>query len=230
MTSPAASPGELLLVRHGETAWSRAGRHTGRTDIPLTAAGEDQARATGAALAGRTFGLALVSPLGRARRTAELIGHGDARVEPDLAEWDYGPVEGLTRGQVRENLGRPWSVLPGGVRLPLTISGTQDLPPELRRGDAGPGELVEEVAARAARVIALVEPTLQDGQDVLLVAHGHLLRIFTTVWLELHADVAERLALGTAARSVLGYDRGTRALVHWNVLPDADADAPGAPA
>ncbi|PWD52613.1 histidine phosphatase family protein [Serinibacter arcticus] len=213
-----------MLVRHGETAWSRAGRHTGRSDIPLTDAGEAQARATGIALAGRHFSLVLTSPLGRARRTAELVGHGDALVEPDLAEWDYGPVEGLTRTQVRENLGRPWSVLPGGVRVPVTISGTADVPPEQRPAEPGPGELVEEVAARAARVIARIEPTLLAGEDVLLVAHGHLLRIFTTVWLDLHAEVAERLALGTAARCVLGYDRGVRSLEHWNVLPVLDDD------
>lgn len=213
--------GRLLLVRHGETAWSREGRHTGRTDVPLTPAGEDQARASGRALTGSSFALVLTSPLGRARRTAELVGYPDAQVEPDLAEWDYGAVEGLTRTQIRENLGTPWSVLTDGVRVPLTISGTDDVDPSLLAPDRGAGELVEEVVARAARVIARIEPTLTDGGDVLLVAHGHLLRIFTATWLELHPEVAERLALGTAARSELGYDRGARALVHWNVLPDA---------
>lgn len=219
MSETETTTGELVLVRHGETAWSRSGRHTGRTDMPLTEAGEEQARATGAALAGRTFGVALTSPLGRARRTAELIGHGYALVEPDLAEWDYGPVEGLTRNQVSEDLGRRWAALTDGIRQPLSIRGTDDVDPTLLQLHPGPGELVEEVAARAARVIARIEPTLRDGQDVLLVAHGHLLRIFTTVWLELHAEVAERLALGTAARCVLGYDRGARSLTHWNVLP-----------
>jgi len=212
-------PGELVLVRHGETTWSSAGRHTGRSDVPLTADGEAQARATGEALAGRTFGLVLTSPLGRARRTAELAGYGGAEIDPDLAEWDYGRVEGLTRTQVSDALGRRWAALTDGVRVPLEVSGLDDLPPEQRNPEPGDGELVEEVAARAARVVARAETTLLEGQDVLLVAHGHLLRILTAVWLELHPEVAERLALGTAARSVLGYDRGARSLVHWNVLP-----------
>ena len=212
--------GQLVLVRHGETEWSRAGRHTGLTDLPLTADGEDQARATGRALAHRTFAAAFVSPLQRARRTAELAGSPPAEVDPDLAEWDYGVVEGLSRTQVRENLGREWTIIPDGVRQALTISGTEDVAPELLNPNPGDGELLEEVAARAARVISRIEVTLKDGGDVLLVAHGHFLRIFTTTWLEKHADLAERLALGTAAHCVLGYDRGTRSLVHWNVLPD----------
>lgn len=215
----AVAPGELVLVRHGETAWSSAGRHTGRSDVPLTAEGEAQARATGEALRGREFGLVLTSPLGRARRTAELAGYGGSETDPDLAEWDYGVVEGLTRTQVSDALGRRWAALTDGVRVPLTVSGLDDLPAEQRNPDPGDGELVEEVAARAARAIARAEPVLRDGHDVLFVAHGHLLRILTAVWLELHPEVAERLALGTAARCVLGYDRGARSLVHWNVLP-----------
>ncbi|TGO04191.1 histidine phosphatase family protein [Serinibacter arcticus] len=217
--SGSTAPGELVLVRHGETAWSSAGRHTGRSDVPLTADGEAQARATGAALHGREFALVLTSPLGRARRTAELAGYGGSEIDPDLAEWDYGPVEGLTRTQVSDALGRRWAALTDGVRVPLTVSGLDDLPAEQRNPDPGDGELVEEVAARAARVIARAEPVLRDGHDVLFVAHGHLLRILTAAWLELHPEVAERLVLGTAARCVLGYDRGARSLVHWNVLP-----------
>lgn len=220
MPAPLGGPtGTLVTVRHGETAWSRVGRHTGRTDLPLTEAGEEQAATAGRSLGKRRFGLVLVSPLGRARRTAELAGFPDYEIDPDLAEWDYGPVEGLTRQQVREQLGYPWSVLPDGVRQTLSISGTQDVPAELLNRNPGPGELVEEVAARAARVIARVEPVLKSGEDVLVVAHGHLLRILVCTWLDLHAEVAERLAMGTAARSVLGYDRGLRTLVHWNVPP-----------
>ncbi|GMA30504.1 histidine phosphatase family protein [Litorihabitans aurantiacus] len=218
-TAASAAPGELVLVRHGETAWSRAGRHTGRSDLPLTPDGEEQARATGRALAGREFALVLTSPLTRARRTAELAGYGGAEVEPDLAEWDYGPVEGLTRVEVADALGRGWAALTDGVRVPLTVSGTDDLAPDERNPEPGEGELIEEVAARAARVIARAETTLLDGGDVLLVAHGHLLRILTSVWLGLSPEVAERLVLGTAARCVLGYDRGARSLVHWNVAP-----------
>lgn len=216
-------PGELVVVRHGETDWSTAGRHTGRTDIPLTATGEEQARTIGRSMGGREFALVLVSPLRRARRTAELAGYGNGEVEPDLAEWDYGPVEGLTREQVRADLGFAWSALGSGVRQPLTITGTGDVPAEWRNPDPGPSELVEEVAARAARVIARVEPVLVGGGDVLLVAHGHLLRILACTWLDLHAEVAERLAFAAAARSVLGYDGSVRALTHWNV-PAAVAD------
>lgn len=212
-------PGELVVVRHGETAWSAVGRHTGRTDIPLTPRGEEQARTTGRSMGGRRFDLVLVSPLQRARRTAELAGYGEAEVEPDLVEWDYGPVEGLSREQVRENLGFAWGALSSGVRQPLTIRGTEDVPQQWLAPDPGHGELVEEVAARAARVIARVEPVLAGGGDVLLVAHGHLLRILACTWLDLHAEVAERLALATAARSVLGYYGAVRALVHWNVPP-----------
>lgn len=211
--------GELVVVRHGETAWSRTGRHTGRSDIPLTENGVAQARAQGEALAGREFGLTLISPLQRARHTADLIGFGDGELEPDLMEWDYGPVEGLTRVQVIEALGHPWAALGDGVRQHLAIYGTDDLPADQRNPHPGPGELVEEVAARAARVIARAEPVLRSGADVLFVAHGHVLRILTATWLELHAEVAERLEMGTAARSVLGYDRGARCLRHWNVPP-----------
>lgn len=220
MPAPQDGPrGTLVAVRHGETEWSKVGRHTGRTDLPLTAAGEEQATTAGHSLAGQEFGLVLVSPLGRARRTAELAGFPDYEIVPDLAEWDYGPVEGLTRQQVRDELGYAWSVLPDGVRQSLSISGTDDLPDRLRNPSPGKGELVEEVAARAARVIARVEPTLKAGENVLVVAHGHLLRILACAWLDLHPEVAERLAMGTAARSVFGYDRGVRALVHWNVPP-----------
>lgn len=211
--------GQLVTVRHGETDWSRSGRHTGRTDIPLTEAGEEQARISGRALADREFALVLVSPLHRARRTAELAGFTDYEIEPDLQEWDYGPVEGRTRVEIREALGYDWEILRDGVHIPLTGPNTEDVPAALRNPDPGKGELVEEVAARAARVIDRVEPVLREGGDVLLVAHGHLLRILGSVFLNLHAEVAERLELGTAARCVFGYDRGTRSLIHWNLPP-----------
>lgn len=220
-TDDASAPvrGQLVAVRHGETVWSAAGRHTGRTDLDLTAGGDAQARATGRSLGPRAFGLVLVSPLRRARRTAELAGFGEYETDPDLLEWDYGPVEGLTRAQVSENLGFAWAALTDGVRQPLTISGVDDVLAAQRNPQPGPGELVEEVAARAARVIARVEPVLAAGEDVLVVAHGHLLRILACTWLDLHPEVAERLVLGTAARCVFGYDRGVRSLLRWNVPP-----------
>lgn len=215
-----AEPGVLVVVRHGETAWSRLGRHTGRTDIPLTPLGEEQARAAAHGLAAWRFELVLTSPLRRARDTAALVGHPEADIEPDLAEWDYGPVEGLTRTEVSRELGYPWTATGHGVRVPVNRSGTSAALPVWGGGPSDEGELVEEVAARAARVIAGVTRVMLDGGDVLLVAHGHFLRIFACVWLGLSPDVAERLVLGTAARSVLGFDRGNAALLRWNVAPE----------
>ena len=108
---------QLVLLRHGETEWSRTGRHTGTSDIPLTALGEDQARAAGRTLAGRDFALTLCSPLLRARRTAELAGHADAVTDPHLAEWDYGPVEGRTADDVSREIGRDWLIFRDGVHV-----------------------------------------------------------------------------------------------------------------
>src|SRR6185437_5320962 len=131
--------GDLLLVRHGETEWSRAGRHTGRTDLPLTAHGEQQARAVAPLLAGRTIALALTSPLQRAARTAELAGLG-AEPDPDLVVWDYGGYEGLTSEQIQA-AGHPgWRIFDDGV-----IPGVG--------AEATPGETVAQVADRARRVL-----------------------------------------------------------------------------
>ena len=211
--------GVLVVVRHGETEWSRLGRHTGLTDLPLTPLGEEQARLTGRALAGRSFDLVLTSPLRRALDTAALAGHPDAAVETDLVEWDYGPVEGLTRAEVSRELGHPWTAVEGGVRVPVR-SGTQPGLPQWGPGVSDEGELVGDVAARAARVIGRVTPVLRSGGDVLLFAHGHLLRIFACVWLGIAPEVAERLAFGTASRSVLGFERDREALLQWNIAPE----------
>lgn len=137
--------GVLVVVRHGETEWSRLGRHTGLTDLPLTPLGEEQARLTGRALAGRSFDLVLTSPLRRALDTAALAGHPDAAVETDLVEWDYGPVEGLTRAEVSRELGHPWTAVEGGVRVPVR-SGTQPGLPQW-----GPGVSDEGGARRRRR-------------------------------------------------------------------------------
>ncbi|MBE7701621.1 histidine phosphatase family protein [Oerskovia sp. Sa1BUA8] len=200
---------QLVLLRHGETEWSRTGRHTGTSDIPLTALGEDQARAAGRTLAGRDFALTLCSPLLRARRTAELAGHADAVTDPHLAEWDYGPVEGRTADDVSREIGRDWLIFRDGVHV-----GPRAAAP----GDAGGrhGETLDEVAARARAVVERVEPVLRDGGDVLLVAHGHLLRVLTAVWLEMEPDAAARFELGTASISVLGHGHGLRTLEGWN--------------
>lgn len=181
--------GELILIRHGETEWSRSGQHAGRTDIPLTDAGVAAGKALAPALARRHLVAAFSSPLSRAMRTAELVGLTGVKPDPDLMEWDYGGYEGMTAAQIRET--RPgWSLWRDGV-IP---------------GDAGhPGEQLQQVAARTDAVLDRVRPLLNDG-DVALVAHGHLLRVLTARWLGLdpsagrlfrHPDPGTLSALGT---------------------------------
>jgi probable phosphoglycerate mutase len=186
-------PPELWLVRHGETEWSLTGAHTGSTDIPLTENGREGARAVGRYLTGRHFALVLVSPLQRARETCRLAGYDEvAQVEPNLREWSYGDIEGRTTAEVRAV--RPgWSLWDDG-------------PPH--------GETVDQVAVRARAVIERVDAA---GGDVLLFAHGHVLRILTACWLGLPPDAARRFALGTASLGILGYERDTRAMLRWNV-------------
>jgi len=203
---------QLVLLRHGETEWSATGRHTGRSDIPLTVAGEQQAVAAGvwvqrwADLRGRRPAVVLSSPRQRARRTAELAGFPHAPTDDDLAEWDYGPVEGRTAVDVGADLGRDWLIFRDGVNV-------------LASPDGHRGEELAEVAARAARVLDRVEPTLRDGADVVLVAHGHLLRVLATVWLGIDPSLASRFELGTAAISLLGYGHGLRTVEGWNLPP-----------
>jgi probable phosphoglycerate mutase len=190
---------EAWLVRHGETEWSRDGRHTSITDLDLTPAGVDQARRLAPALAGVDFDLVLASPRRRARATAELVGHGDAGVEPDLAEWHYGDYEGMTTAAIRE-------------RAPGWLVWTHPVPG---------GEHAEDVAARADRVIdrVLAEAT---GR-ALLVSHGHFLRALTVRWLEQPVPFGAHLALGTATLSVLGWEREARALRLWNAPPPGES-------
>lgn len=184
---------EIWLARHGETEWSRAGRHTGRTDVPLTAAGREEAMALGRALGGRRFALVLSSPLSRALDTCRLAGYGGAaRTTEDLVEWDYGAAEGRTSAEIRRE--RPgWTIWSGD--LPL-------------------GETVEAVAARADRVI---ERAAAAGGDVLLFAHGHVLRILTARWLGLEPRGGRLFALGTASLGVLGEENASRVIRAWNL-------------
>lgn len=190
MTAP--PPHEVLLVRHGETAWSRSGQHTGRTDLPLTAHGEAQARRLQPALAGRSFALVLCSPLQRARQTCALAGLAQQAVlDPDLMEWDYGDHEGLTTAQIRAQ--QPdWLVFHHGC-------------PQ--------GESPEAVARRADRVIARARSA---RGPVALFAHGHLLRVLAARWLELPAAAGAQLLLDTSSLSVLSWYRGIPALACWN--------------
>jgi broad specificity phosphatase PhoE len=181
---------EVWLLRHAETEWSRTGRHTGRTDVPLTEAGRERARALRDRLAGRTFALVLSSPLSRARATAELAGL-EPQLRDDLVEFDYGEYEGITTAEIRER--RPgWDLW--------------------RDGSPG-GETAEQVGRRVDRVI---EEALAAGGDVAVVAHGHVLRALAARWVEQPAAFGGRLALDTGAISVLGFEREARVIRHWN--------------
>ena len=191
MTDHGAPASQLWLVRHGETEWSASGRHTSRTDLDLTEAGVEAARSVAVKLRGASFALVLSSPLLRARRTAELAGAGSPELVEDLREWDYGDDEGLTTAQIRES--RPgWTVW--------------------RDGPQG-GETCAEVGARADRVIELVRTV--DG-PVLAFSHGHFSRVLGARWLGLEVTDGAHLTLSTASVSVLGWERDTPAVLHWN--------------
>ncbi|MEI2775586.1 MAG: histidine phosphatase family protein [Tetrasphaera sp.] len=204
-THPHEAAGKLVLLRHGETEWSKSGQHTGRTDLPLTEHGEVLARAAGKLLTGYNFALQLASPLQRAQRTAQLAGLSP-QTEEDLLEWDYGGYEGRTTKEIRAELGYAWSVFRDGVVPGQT-----------------PGETVEEVAARASRVLARVIPALADG-DVALVGHGHALRILTTVFLRQEVRMAAQLLLDAGSVSVLQFEREQPAVRTWNRLPSLPTD------
>lgn len=192
--------GELILVRHGETEWSKAGRHTGRTDVPLTAAGEVHAAALAPALARRKIRAVLTSPASRAVRTAELAGLAGARPDPDLQEWDYGGYEGRTTAQIRAQ--HPgWYLWQDGI-IP---------------GDAAhPGETVDQVGDRADLVLSRVRPLLDSG-DVALVAHGHILRVLTARWLGLAAAGGRLFRLDTGTLCTLGSEHDKPVIQSWNV-------------
>jgi broad specificity phosphatase PhoE len=192
--------GELILVRHGETEWSKAGRHTGRTDVPLTAAGEVRAAALAPALARREIRAVFTSPASRAVRTAELAGLAGARPDPDLQEWDYGGYEGRTTAQIRA--GHPgWYLWQDGI-IP---------------GDAAhPGETVDQVGDRADLVLSRVRPLLDSG-DVALVAHGHILRVLTARWLGLAAAGGRLFRLDTGTLCTLGSEHDKPVIQSWNV-------------
>jgi broad specificity phosphatase PhoE len=196
VTEPAetAPPTEtrLVLARHGETAWSKSGQHTGRTDIPLTDLGREQARDLGAALAGRSFRKVLSSPLIRASETARLAGFGDGLViDPDLQEWDYGVYEGRRRVDIARDD-------PGWTIWSRPIPG---------------GESLVELGARADRVI---ERLLPIGGDVLVFSHGHFLRVLAARWIESAPVGASRLELWTGTLSELGWEAERRVIEIWN--------------
>jgi probable phosphoglycerate mutase len=194
--------GDLILVRHGETEWSRAGKHTGRTDIPLTPAGEAAATALAPILARRDIAAVFTSPARRAVATAALAGLDNAKPDPDLWEWDYGGYEGLTTEQNQER--RPgWYLWRDGV-IP---------------GDAEhPGETVDQVGHRADLVLGRVAPLLDSG-DVALVAHGHVLRVLTARYLRLKPSAGRLFRLDTGTISTLGTEHDEPVILSWNVPP-----------
>jgi probable phosphoglycerate mutase len=183
---------QLWLVRHGETEWSLSGQHTGRTDLPLTPVGEQQARDIGRLLRGQRFGVVLTSSLLRARETCRLAGYGDnAVVDPNPQEWDYGDYEGRTTAEIQEQ--RPaWSLWSDGVPG---------------------GESIQQVATRGQAVIHRV---LAGSGDALLFAHGHILRIVACRWLGLPPQDGRLFALATAALTTLGYEHETRVITRLN--------------
>jgi broad specificity phosphatase PhoE len=187
MTSP-----EIVLVRHGETEWSRQLRHTGRTDVPLTEAGRAQAAAVGPRLAQRNFKRVLSSPLSRAAETCRLAGLGDpAEIRQELVEFDYGDAEGLTTAQMREQT-PGWTVW------------THETPG---------AETPADVAARLQPILAELRAT--DG-EVAIFAHGHVLRVLAAIWIGMPPEGGSRLALSTAAVSVLGWEHETQVIRAWN--------------
>jgi probable phosphoglycerate mutase len=194
--------GDLLLVRHGETEWSVSGQHTSFTDLPLTERGEQQAKSLAPLLSQRTYALALTSPLGRAVRTAELAGLTGTTADPDLHEWDYGGYEGITSVEIHRT--RPgWDLWTDGV------------PPG---PDGHPGESPDEIGRRADRVLSRVAGVLPDG-DVILVAHGHFLRVLTARYLGLPPSDGRLFQLATATVSRLSTEHDRPVIAEWNTRP-----------
>ncbi|MET3962520.1 broad specificity phosphatase PhoE [Marmoricola sp. OAE513] len=187
----AHDPAELWIVRHGETEWSAAGRHTSRTELPLTAVGEETARGLAGRLAETSFDLVLASPRERARRTAELAGFPDVEVDPDLAEWDYGDYEGITTTEIRATV-PGWTVwshpCPGG----------------------------EDAAAVGARLDRVVARARKHGGRTLVFGHGHASRALAARWLGEPVAQGRLFRLDTATVSVLGYERETPVVLRWN--------------
>lgn len=190
-----ATDSALVLVRHGETEWALAGRHTGRTDVGLTSEGLTAARALAQRLAALRVGPVWVSPARRAQETAAAAGLAVEAVDADLWEWDYGAYEGLTTVQIREARPR-WDLWDDGCPG---------------------GETIAQVSARADRVIAKIRAqTMAEEPDVCLVAHGHFLRVLAARWLGFPADTGRHFVLSPASISVLGAERETPVIQRWN--------------
>ena len=189
--TPGDDAQEVWLVRHGETEWSRDHKHTSATDLPLTDVGVDTARKLADRLAGTTFGLVLTSPRQRARRTAELAGFGDAQIDEDLVEWNYGDYEGVTTAKIRETV-PGWTVW--------------------THGSPG-GESAAEVTRRLDRVVAKLRGAA--GRS-LVFGHGHALRALAARWIDQPVDEGRFFRLDTATVCTLGYERETPVILRWN--------------
>ncbi|NJC72154.1 histidine phosphatase family protein [Planosporangium thailandense] len=184
---------EIVLIRHGQTEWSKAHRHTSYTDLALTAEGERQAKAVEKAIAGRRFVAVISSPRRRALRTADLAGLAVTAVDDDLAEWNYGEYEGVTTEEIRRS--RPgWTLWTDGCPG---------------------GESPEQIGARIDRLLTRVRPLLADG-DVALVGHGHCLRVVGARWVGLPPSAGALLRLDTATLSALGFEREQQVIQRWN--------------
>ncbi len=187
---------KIVLVRHGATEWSESGRHTGRTDVPLTALGKEQAQALAPSIPDLPYADVRTSPSSRARETASLAGWADAKVDPDLAEWDYGDFEGLTTSAIRQQRPR-WSLFHSGCPG---------------------GESLADVEARADRVIASLRAL---DAPALIFSSGHFLRALAARWTGLGVEAGAKLTLDTASVSILGYDHDLTepAIRQWNARP-----------
>ncbi|RDI68758.1 acid phosphatase [Nocardia pseudobrasiliensis] len=195
----------LVLLRHGETEWSKARKHTGRTDVPLTPLGRAQAEAAAGVLATLRLRdpLVLTSPKQRAVQSAQLAGLTGPRLDDDLVEWDYGDYEGLTTPQIQQSV-PDWTIF------------THPAPG---------GETAAQVQDRADRVLAAVLPAL-DERDVVLVGHGHFSRALIARWAEFDVREGRRFFLSTGAISVLGHDHQARTVLAHNLVPELDGAAP----
>ncbi|MGK5529078.1 histidine phosphatase family protein [Streptomyces sp. URMC 129] len=206
-------PACTLLIRHGRTAWSVAGRHTGLTDVPLLDEGRSQAKVLGARLHqapwnGLPDAEIRTSPLSRARDTCELAGFGDRATTWDaLREWDYGDVEGLTTAEISERHGGPWVIWRDGVTG---------------------GETLEHLSARADEVVAWAHEAHAADRNTVVFAHGHILRAVAARWLGLDVRFAARLRLDAAALSALSWSYGEPAIERWNDTGHLDSGQPGA--
>jgi broad specificity phosphatase PhoE len=183
---------KIYLIRHGETEWTLNGKHTGMTDVPLTKHGEDQSASIGKRLKGHAFQMVLSSPLQRAAKTCEIAGFfKQARLDPDLSEWNYGDFEGLTTEEIWKREPH-WNIFSHG---------------------APGGESIADVTARASRVLVKIQ---SSHGDVALFSHGHFLRALSARWLQLSVQEGQLFALSPGSISMLGFERSNHVLIHWN--------------